>query len=92
MKGKESADLSALHESQMLYVKRIEKENFERVVKLKRMRKNSIITGLSLAGTVVGICILFMSETLRFYSVNQPFYLFIFFFFIIVIKLKTVII
>jgi len=47
--------LSSLHSSQLIYVKRIEKENAERVVKLKAVKRNNIITGLGLAAAVAGI-------------------------------------
>ena len=53
------AATSDLNQAHIFYVKRIEKENFDRVVKLKRMRQRNIWTGLGLAGSVLGICILF---------------------------------
>ncbi|KFM83124.1 hypothetical protein X975_10118, partial [Stegodyphus mimosarum] len=56
MKGEKvgsSADFtSTLNEAQILYMKRIEKENYDRVMRLKRIRRNNIVTGLGLAGSV----------------------------------------
>lgn len=54
-----TTDLSSLHDSQILYVKRIEKENLDRVLRLQKLRRNNLMTGLGLAGSVLGICILF---------------------------------
>lgn len=49
---------SALSGAQVMYMKRIERENLARVAKLKRMKRNNILTGLALFGSVFGICIL----------------------------------
>ncbi|KAF8770358.1 Cytochrome c oxidase assembly factor 3 like protein [Argiope bruennichi] len=45
---------SSLQDAQIMYMKRIEKENLDRVLRLKRMRRNNIITGFGLAGAVLG--------------------------------------
>ncbi|GFT68399.1 coiled-coil_56 domain-containing protein [Nephila pilipes] len=45
---------SSLQEAQLMYMKRIEKENLERVMRLKKIRRNNIITGFGLAGVVLG--------------------------------------
>ncbi|GFQ72931.1 coiled-coil_56 domain-containing protein [Trichonephila clavipes] len=45
---------STLQDAQIMYMKRIEKENMERVMRLKRIRRNNIITGFGLAGAVLG--------------------------------------
>ncbi|KAG8196369.1 hypothetical protein JTE90_009587 [Oedothorax gibbosus] len=53
--GMASDLMSSLSEAQLMYMKRIEKENFERVAKLKKLRRNNILTGLGLFGSVFGI-------------------------------------
>ena len=55
MKERLTPDEGSLHQSQIFYMKRIEKENFDRVVRLKKIRKSNIFTGLGLAGSVLGI-------------------------------------
>ncbi|GIY97703.1 cytochrome c oxidase assembly factor 3 [Caerostris extrusa] len=45
---------SSLQDAQVMYMKRIEKENFDRVMKLKRIKRNNILTGIALGGVVFG--------------------------------------
>lgn len=48
-------DLSKLKKSDIDFIKAIEKQNFERVQKLKKIRKNNIITGSLFGLGVFGI-------------------------------------
>ncbi|XP_066142669.1 cytochrome c oxidase assembly factor 3, mitochondrial [Euwallacea fornicatus] len=48
-------DLDKLSFSDREFIQRINKENQERVSRLKRMRRNNIITGCILGGLVVAI-------------------------------------
>lgn len=51
----EVADKLKLSQAQLDYMKILEKQNVERVAKLKRLRRNNLITGFSLLGAVIGI-------------------------------------
>lgn len=48
-------DKPRLTQSQLNYMKYIEQQNLERVQKLKRLRRNNILTGLTLGAAVFGI-------------------------------------
>lgn len=48
-------DLSKLKQSDLTFIKEVEKKNFERVQKLKRIRKNNLITAALLGVGVLGI-------------------------------------
>ncbi|KAH9369323.1 hypothetical protein HPB48_012399 [Haemaphysalis longicornis] len=47
------------------YMKIIERDNMERVRRLKRMRQRNLFTGFLLTGGVLGICILFIRIACR---------------------------
>uniref|UniRef100_A0A6B0U0H1 Putative cytochrome c oxidase assembly protein 3 mitochondrial n=1 Tax=Ixodes ricinus TaxID=34613 RepID=A0A6B0U0H1_IXORI len=49
--------------AQLNYMKLMEKENMERVRKLKRIRHRNLLTGLLLTGGVFSICILFAGSS-----------------------------
>lgn len=48
-------DLSKLRQVELDFIKQIEKQNFERVQKLKRIRRNNIITGCLVGAGVLSI-------------------------------------
>lgn len=48
-------DKSRLSETQLNYMKYIENQNIERAQKLKKLKRNNIITALTLGAAVVGI-------------------------------------
>lgn len=49
------ADKLKLSQAQLDYMKILEKQNIDRVAKLKRLRRNNLITGFALLGSVIGI-------------------------------------
>ena len=51
-------DFDKLSEADKHYMKRLEALNMERVTKLKNLRYRNKITGLSIGGAVIGVCIL----------------------------------
>lgn len=51
----EVADKVKLSQAQLDYMKILEKQNIERVAKLKRLRRNNLITGVALLGGVISI-------------------------------------
>lgn len=50
-----SNDMPKLSQAQLDYMKILEKQNIERVTKLKRLRRNNILTGIALLGSVFSI-------------------------------------
>ncbi|XP_023225527.1 cytochrome c oxidase assembly factor 3, mitochondrial-like [Centruroides sculpturatus] len=48
-------DLTPEQRSQIYYMNKVHRENVERVMKLKRLRKRNLSTGLLLGGAVLGI-------------------------------------
>ena len=50
-----SSDKVKLTQAQLDYMKILEKQNIDRVAKLKRLRRNNILTGIALLGGVFSI-------------------------------------
>lgn len=50
-----SNDKPKLSQAQLDYMKILEKQNIDRVAKLKRLRRNNILTGVALLGSVLSI-------------------------------------
>lgn len=50
-----SNDRLKLSQAQLDYMKILEKQNIDRVSKLKRLRRNNIFTGVALLGGVISI-------------------------------------
>ena len=50
-----SSDRLKLTQAQLDYMKILEKQNIDRVAKLKRLRRNNILTGVALLGGVLSI-------------------------------------
>lgn len=50
-----SNDKLKLSQAQLDYMKILEKQNIDRVAKLKRLRRNNILTGVALLGGVLSI-------------------------------------
>lgn len=50
-----SNDKLKLSQAQLDYMKILEKQNIDRVAKLKRLRRNNILTGVALLGSVLSI-------------------------------------
>lgn len=50
-----SSDRLKLSQAQLDYMKILEKQNIDRVSKLKRLRRNNIFTGVALLGGVISI-------------------------------------
>ncbi|CAN7984054.1 unnamed protein product [Ixodes hexagonus] len=56
--------------AQLNYMKLMEKENMERVRKLKRIRHRNLLTGFLLTGGVFSVCILF-ADAYSMFAVKQ---------------------